>query len=211
MKLKPYIDYFKYVMEHKKNVFIECWNEKLYLQAFTHDLSKFLPCEFIPYARYFYIDKDKYKDDFNFAWRHHYIYNKHHWNYYYINDGEDETILEMSEVYIKEMICDWKAMSRKFGGSAQEWYLDNYNNIKLHRDTRFRVECLLGLLNHYNAPICESNEEYWETLQETAIRYKKIELERDVNKWNAKYEFNDLHSWIRNTYKIDDLYDKIIN
>lgn len=26
----------------------------LYLHAFTHDLSKFLPSEFIPYAKWFY-------------------------------------------------------------------------------------------------------------------------------------------------------------
>ena len=62
-----YWKYFKYVMEHKRNVFIECMNMAkkykgqdkidLIIHAFTHDMSKFLPCEFIPYAKWFY-DKD---------------------------------------------------------------------------------------------------------------------------------------------------------
>jgi hypothetical protein len=87
-----YYKYFKYVLEHKKNVFIECmnmakeyWNEpyfkkqnrkiarELFVHAFTHDLSKFLPCEFIPYARYFHKKNKtlKTKDDFENAWEHH--------------------------------------------------------------------------------------------------------------------------------------------
>jgi len=56
--MKKYLDYLKYVLEHKKNVFIECWKEGLYFHAFTHDLSKLLPCEFFPYANYFYSDKN---------------------------------------------------------------------------------------------------------------------------------------------------------
>lgn len=52
--MNKYIKYLLYVLEHKKNVFKTCWNKGLYLHAFTHDLSKFRPSEFIPYARYFY-------------------------------------------------------------------------------------------------------------------------------------------------------------
>ena len=128
MKIKPYWDYLKYLLNHKKNVFIECWNEGLYLHAFTHDLSKFLPCEFIPYARYFYIDKEKYEDDFEKAWIHHYRYNKHHWNYWgycWVNTRDFnfrikmDNPAEMKDKYIRQMICDWKAMSRKFGNIVQ--------------------------------------------------------------------------------------------
>lgn len=152
MKIKPYIDYLKYLLEHKKNVFIECWKEGLYLHAFTHDLSKFLLCEFIPYARYFYIDKKKYKDDFEKAWEHHQLNNPHHWDFwqydlhgYYngmctLKDSILNEPEEMEYKYIKQMICDWKGMSRKFGGSAQQYYLDNYNEIRLNRNTRRKVE-----------------------------------------------------------------------
>lgn len=158
MKIKPYWQYFKYVLEHKKNVFIECWKIGEYKHAFTHDLSKLRLSEFIPYARYFYIDKEKYKSDFDKAWKLHYQRNKHHPEHFTKDDfmGIDN---------IKHMVCDLKAMSRKFGGTAQEYYLSNYYKWNISRDTRYYLEIHLDLLN-YNAPICEGNEEYWMTIEE---------------------------------------------
>ncbi|MGL5381039.1 DUF5662 family protein [Clostridium sp.] len=62
-----YIDYFKYVVNHKKNVFKVCINNDDFIHGITHDLSKFLPSEFIPYAKWFYGEygvkfKDKAKE-----------------------------------------------------------------------------------------------------------------------------------------------------
>ena len=166
--MKEYWEYFKYVMVHKKNVFIECWKEGLYLHAFTHDLSKFLPTEFKAYAINFYAEKDckrcdryfhcdLYKiitlgsgeyakecadynyEDFNEAWKHHYRHNKHHWNYWI---GK-----EIPEKYIKQMICDWKAMSRKFGGTVQEFYMKNHDTIEINHNSRVLLEFNLGLID----------------------------------------------------------------
>lgn len=145
-----YWKYLKYILEHKKNVFIECWKEKLYLHAFTHDLSKFSIKEFFPYARWFYgkdgvkceednLYKDENKLDFENAWQHHKDKNKHHWDYWY------ERNLDMPEKYIKQMICDWKAMSRKFGGSARQYYRDNRHKIKLSHKTKQEVNVLLQI------------------------------------------------------------------
>jgi hypothetical protein len=52
--MNKYIKYFLYVIEHKINVFKYCWKRGLYLHAFTHDLSKFLPDEFCPYVNWFH-------------------------------------------------------------------------------------------------------------------------------------------------------------
>jgi len=49
-----YIQYLDYLLRHKWYVTLECFREGLYWQGLTHDLSKFLPSEFIPYANYFY-------------------------------------------------------------------------------------------------------------------------------------------------------------
>ena len=157
-----YIKYLKYILEHKKNVFIECWKAGLYLHAFTHDLSKFLPCEFIPYARKFYgrkwLPKEKYHgdarnnvpykftqmgvdEDFEKAWQHHKDNNKHHWNYW------RERGLVMPNKYIKQMVCDWKAMGRRFGSTAQEYYLKNRKLIKLDYHPRLMLEWELGFLD----------------------------------------------------------------
>ncbi len=139
-----YWTYFKYVVRHKWYVGIECWHAKLFLHAITHDLSKFLPTEFIRYARFFY-RKDRSKSykisdesdlDFLTGWNLHQKRNKHHWNYWVSVNRLNEIIpLPMPERYIKQMICDWKGMARKFGGSWQEYYSKNKDTFILHEDT----------------------------------------------------------------------------
>ena len=159
-----YLEYVKYVMENKKNVFKTCWKKKMDIHAFTHDLSKFLHSEFIPYAEYFYGEdgvklknnyifheipineaeenlQNKYKickEKFDIAWEHHYKNNKHHWNYWI---GR-----KMPSKYIIQMICDWEAMALKFGDTAQEFYMKNYDNIILEVESRCELEFHLNLI-----------------------------------------------------------------
>ncbi|MGL4452504.1 MAG: DUF5662 family protein [Sarcina sp.] len=192
--MKKYIKYLLYILEHKKNVFIECWKEGLYLHAFTHDLSKFRSSEFIPYARYFYGDypsqavlnsvpginhsmrtKEQVKDEFEKAWEHHYKNNPHHWNYY---NGED-----MEYKDIDKMLCDWKAMSRKFGGTAQEFYLKNYKKMHLSFHTRMYIESLLDL-NFSEV------HGYGHTMEQFAEKY-----DRET--------YDGYFGWIKERYKID--------
>jgi len=166
--MKIYINYLKYILEHKKNVFIECWKDKQYIHAFTHDLSKFLPTEFIPYAEWFYgyhgvkLEKDynkeqlnngmsnlsrnylECKNNFNKAWEHHYKNNKHHWNYWIDNNG---VALDIPLKYINQMICGWKAMSKKFGDTPQSFYKNNRNKMNLSTKTRCNVEFILGFID----------------------------------------------------------------
>ena len=166
--MKKYINYLKYVLEHKKNVFIECWKEKLYFHAFTHDLSKLLPCEFIPYSEWFYgyhgvkLEKDynweqlnngmsnlsrnylECKNNFNKAWEHHFKNNPHHWNYWIDNNG---IALDIPIKHINQMICDWKGMSRKFGDTPQSFYINNRHKMNLSIKTRCNVEFILGFID----------------------------------------------------------------
>jgi len=168
MKIKQYYNYLKYILEHKKNVFKTCWKRKLYLHAITHDLSKFSPQEFIPYAEWFYgyygvkLEKDynheqlnngmscvsnnylECKSNFNKAWEHHYKNNPHHWNYWLDDKGVPQSIPNQ---YLGQMIADWEAMGLKFGDTAQAYYLNNYRKIKLEYDTRLWLEYILGINN----------------------------------------------------------------
>ena len=168
-----YLKYFKYVMQHKINVFKCCINKAkikiknkeydtaamLFTHAFTHDLSKFRPSEFVPYARWFYgkygvnfeigeyptlsdglaaVKNRQYdRDQFDAAWEKHYKRNKHHWNYW-----ENKY---MPYKYILQMICDWEAMGMKFGNSAKEYYIKNCDKIKLHSQSKLIIEWELGL------------------------------------------------------------------
>jgi len=141
MNIKPYWKYLLYVLEHKKNVFKICWKRKFYGHAFTHDLSKFHPKEFFAYTKYFYIDKQQFKEEFDKAWEHHYSNNPHHWEYW-LQTGVLEPI---PEKYLYQMIADWEGMSLKFGDTAQAYYLNHYDEIKLEYNTRVLLEYLLDI------------------------------------------------------------------
>lgn len=143
-----YWAYLKYILEHKKNVGIECLKMGMFIHAFTHDLSKFRPSEFIPYARFFY-KKDRannYKQsdendpDFQEGWNHHQKRNKHHWNYWVSVTRKDEIIpVVMPAKYVKQMIADWRGMSRKFGGDPTDYFTNNRNNMILHPMTELKI------------------------------------------------------------------------
>ncbi|MGL6174822.1 MAG: DUF5662 family protein [Cellulosilyticaceae bacterium] len=184
----------------------------MYVHAFTHDLSKFRPSEFIPYARYFYIDKEKYKHDFDYAWSLHYYRNKHHWNRWYFEESDimKEHVYEMPSKYIDQMIADWSAMSRKFGDTPQKYYLNNYHKIKLDRGSRYSLERKLGLLDNYNAPFCECNYEVYMTLYEVLEDAQEYyNRNGEIRLGSVKANFNDLFKWICETYNVD-LYEKLI-
>lgn len=191
-----YFSYLKYVLEHKKNVFRVCNRMGLFLHAFTHDMSKFSPKEFVPYAKWFngpygIAIKDKLdglsedvkikheliKNNFEKAWEHHYRNNKHHWQYWcydwfkYETEPESPqlcycefiTPLEMPDQYLLQMVCDWEAMSMKFGGSVQQYYLKNYYQIHLNPKSRYRLENLLQVYTKY---FDYGQEYYFDTIGE---------------------------------------------
>ena len=147
------------MLEHKKNVFKTCWSKGLYLQAFTHDLSKFSPIEFVNYAKEFH--KDEAETNFHKAWQHHIKKNKHHWQHWLDGDGQPQDI---PDKYLKEMVADWEAMAIKFGDSAQGWYLLHYKEFNLTRNTRLRLEKILGIYHQEKTLeelIDEKGEEWW--------------------------------------------------
>ena len=167
-----YLEYLKYVLEHKKNVMKVCFKKGQYIHGITHDLSKFGFEEFVPYAQWFYgkygvklkkehpellLDEKsetykehiRIKEEMEKAWKHHYMHNKHHWDYWVYDDNGEELPCpkEMDINSIEYMISDWDAMSIKFGGSSLDFYFKNRNQIKLNHNTRVILEYKLGLIN----------------------------------------------------------------
>lgn len=138
-----YWNYFKYVINHKWNVFIECWSLGLFTHSFTHDLSKFRPDEFLPYMRHFYgtpVDQDQadeWKAAFDRAWLLHQNRNRHHWQHWVDANG---TSFVMSDKYIRQMIADWKGI----GDTAQDYYATNKDQMNLHPDTILILEEMLS-------------------------------------------------------------------
>lgn len=255
--MKEYIKYLKYVRNHRKNIKRACnywlkeWSDEykyndnrkkeikqiLRKIKITHDLSKYNPIEFIPYAKNFYgekkcnncekeysckllngivdIDNCRYfrAIGWNKAWEHHFRNNKHHWNYWVYDWNKYGTELEspllkyckldkpieMDKKYILEMIIDWTAMGYQFGNTPQEYYLNNYNNIKLNRDTRYILEIWLGLL-HYSEPIDYYDVEYWMTIKELKMNGYNLNKLLRPKHCNITLNFNKYDDMI----KIDD-------
>lgn len=143
---------------------LECWKEGLYWQGIVHDFSKFSSSEFPAYAWNFFANlaeqaatKDRIQQDFFYAWLHHQHHNKHHWNYWVVNQNKKEA-LPMPEKYLLEMICDWRAMGRKFGDTAQDFFEKNHQKMVLHPETLERVQQILcARAVHNNALAAESN------------------------------------------------------
>ena len=168
--MQQYIKYFKYVLKHKWYVMLECFNEKLYWQGIIHDSSKFYLDEFIPYANFFYkskgdnISKGRNKTGyykptdtgdkaFDFAWLLHQKRNKHYWQWWILpEDNGGVKILEMSDKYLREMICDWVGAGKAQGhfplvndkySETKQWYSENKNKMQLHPNTRKRIEKII--------------------------------------------------------------------
>lgn len=83
----------------------------LVTNAHVHDKSKFDGIEWL----YLHDEvKESHPDKFQMAWYQHVHTNAHHPEYW---SGIDN----MPEVYIAEMVCDWKARSNEFGSDLRVW------------------------------------------------------------------------------------------
>lgn len=148
--MKIFKDYFGYLIRHKWLVFKYCYTYGITWQGITHDLSKFLPSEFIEYSKYFASGK---KTDIEYKWLDHLHRNKHHWQYWILLDNEGgQRALEMPKKYILEMISDWLSVAVIEHGNrgAIDWVKNWYNNRKdkmiIHPKSKQILEKELGKL-----------------------------------------------------------------
>lgn len=154
-----YLKYLRYVIVHKWFVFLACWKRGLYWKGIVHDLSKFRPSEFLPYAEHFHGPKAKkwrdetgyYKptqtgdDAFDFAWLLHQKVNNHHWQWWILpEDDGGELVLPMSPAARTEMLCDWIGASTAQGHGGivgvRKWYVKNRAKMRFALDTRSWIE-----------------------------------------------------------------------
>ena len=164
--IRRHVEYGKYLVRHKWFVTIECFRRGLIWQGIVHDLSKFRPSEWFPYARYFYepdgtkkTKRDKsgyYKPTdtgdaaFDFAWLLHQKRNRHHWQWWVLPEDNGGTkVLMMWDKYILEMACDWLGAGRAQGVENWQdptpWYEKNKDKMQLNAVSRLYVESLLGM------------------------------------------------------------------
>jgi hypothetical protein len=150
--MRRHWQYLKYVLRHKWFVFVEGIKIGVPIHLLIlHDMSKFRSSEWFAYARTFHEPNGspQYNPDykFNHAWLTHIHRNKHHWQYWVLNEDDgDEIYLLMPFRYGKEMLADWRGAGRALGNpDTKAWYLDNKEHIKLNPLTREWIECQLKI------------------------------------------------------------------
>jgi hypothetical protein len=164
--------YLGYVLRHKWFVFLECTREGMPWRGLVHDLSKFRPSEFIPYANHFhgrfralaaaegknglgyYKPTDTGDPAFDHAWFLHQKRNTHHWQYWIMPvDLGGIKALEMPAKCMVEMLADWVGAGRAQGTRrpgddhyqpTRRWYAVNQHKMTLHKRTREFVEHLMN-------------------------------------------------------------------
>ena len=152
--MRRYLAYLSYVLRHKWYVFLACRKLGIPWLGVIHDLSKFRPSEFLPYARHFYNPDGSKRADtidqaFDFAWLLHQKRNKHHWQWWILpEDAGGAKVLPMSARYRREMLADWTGAGQAQGkfGTTPWWYTANKSKMQLDPGTRFWIEAQLGLL-----------------------------------------------------------------
>lgn len=150
--MKRHLAYLRYVVRHKWFVFQACLVCDVPLwRAIIHDWHKFLPSEWIPYARTFYTPNGEKQYDenpeFARAWNLHQKRGKHHWQHWLLTfDRGDTVALPMADTYVREMVADWWGAGRAITGnwSADEWYQKNADKMRLDNFTRAHVEMILA-------------------------------------------------------------------
>lgn len=143
--------YLQYIVRHKWFVFVAGTKVGCnWWRLLIHDMSKFLPGEWIPYSRTFYKEdgSKQYQPTiaFDTAWLYHQHRNKHHWQYWRLReDSGNVKLIPMPLTFIKEMVADWAGAGRAITGEWEiaKWYVDNAHKIDIHPSTRHEVERIL--------------------------------------------------------------------
>jgi len=146
-------EYLRYILAHKWN-FIKAnriGRFRLGLRVLLHDLSKFSPAEFRAYRDKFYGPEGlrktpEVRQKFDLAWAHHIQHNPHHWEHWcLVSNVSGCQPLPMPDMRVREMLCDWLAMSKGNLLNMKLWYKKNGYRFQMHPHTRTLVEDWFGI------------------------------------------------------------------
>lgn len=165
-----YLHYLWSLLQHKWSVLkASRWTGVPLWRAIIHDWSKFLPVEFINYARWHFGAQSL--DGWAKAWGHHQNHNPHHPEYWLLSWRGDPdsyhglgqhvadfvTVLPMPEIYVREMIADFFGASKIYTGS---WNIDNWLNengpkMILHDETKRLIATVMFELAYMLTDNCD--------------------------------------------------------
>ena len=157
--MKP-LQHFKTITHHKILVMKNCFRMGLYWQGLTHDLSKYMPSEFLVGAKYYQGDRspnNAEREDIGYssAWLHHKGRNKHHFEYwldYSAAEGIGIVPAEMPLRFVVEMFADRVAASKIYNGKNYtddmplNYYQKGKSHIMIHENSGRILEEMLHML-----------------------------------------------------------------
>ena len=159
--LKNLIGHFSTITRHRHKVIAHCKKAGILWQGLFHDLSKYLPAEFLAGIRY-YSDgtkspNEKEREIFGYssAWLHHKGRNKHHFEYWcdYSPVTKKMSPVKMPARFLKELICDRVAASKIYQGENYtdahplEYFMRGTQNRFIHQETSDKIQELLTVLS----------------------------------------------------------------
>ena len=117
-----WLGHLRTISEHKKLVMQGCFRLGLYSQGLLHDLSKYMPSEFLVGAKYYQgfrspNNAEREAIGYSSAWLHHKGRNKHHYEYWIdvsAHEVDGLVIIEMPVKYVVEMYADRVAASKVY-------------------------------------------------------------------------------------------------
>ncbi|MCQ2103671.1 MAG: DUF5662 family protein [Fibrobacter sp.] len=159
MKIHP-LKHFLVITRHRNEVVRLCFKAGIGFQGLFHDLSKYMPTEFIPGMKYCTgiespNNGERREYGYSLAWMHHKGRNKHHFEYWYDYDMVTKKIvpMPMPDRYIKEMFCDRVAASKIYGGknydrkAPLQYLTKSTAREKMTEDTYKKLLYLLSMLS----------------------------------------------------------------
>ena len=172
--------HFRTITEHKKLVMEHCFKLGLYRQGLLHDMSKYMPSEFLVGAKYYQGDRspnnaEREEKGYSAAWLHHKGRNKHHFEYWidYAPDPKDGLQgMKMPKKFVAEMVIDRICASKNYQKeaytreSAWKYYKKGRDCCIMHPETRFLLEYLL------KKTAAEGEEAVFSYMKHVLLRYK---------------------------------------
>ena len=160
MFIKGALGHFKTITSHRHAVIKHCFKAGIVFQGLGHDLSKYLPTEFISGARFYEDGKrspnEKEREIYGYskAWLHHKGSNKHHFEYWTDYDMVTKMLspIKMPTKYVIEMFCDRVAASTIYQGDKYtdahpfEYFIGGKVRRLIHPETSALLESLLVML-----------------------------------------------------------------
>lgn len=152
--------HFKTITKHKAMVMKGCFSVGLYKQGLLHDLSKYMPSEFLVGMQYYQgtqspNNAERKEKGYSSAWLHHKGRNKHHYEYWmdYSAHASGGIIpARMPDRYVVEMFIDRVAASKNYNKEKYmddmplKYYMSGNPGQYMHKDTQRKLEMLLKML-----------------------------------------------------------------